>query len=154
MKVCKSCALISRRNQGTAPFWDCIYRTSLWDVAHCYETSLPGWLILIVRRHIQSLDELTISEAVELGQLIRNTSSAIKAVTGCIKTYVLQFAESPDHPHVHFHIIPRMADLPENYRSTQIFKYLGVPGEERVSEEAMNGIASKVREILLANAVA
>jgi len=152
MKACKSCELISRRNQGAAPLWDCIYRTSLWDVAHCYETSLPGWLVLIVRRHIESLDELTDSEAVELGQLIRDASSAIKAVTGCLKTYVLQFAESPDHPHVHFHVIPRMADLPEDYRSTQIFKFLGVPEEERVSEEAMNEIATKVRDILLANA--
>jgi diadenosine tetraphosphate (Ap4A) HIT family hydrolase len=120
MRACKSCEIISRRNQGAAPLWDYIHPTSLWDVAHCYETSLPGWLVLIVRRHIASLDELTIPEALELGQLIRNTSSAIKAVTGCLKTYVLQFAESPDHPHVHFHVIPRMADLPENYRSTQI----------------------------------
>jgi diadenosine tetraphosphate (Ap4A) HIT family hydrolase len=154
MKACKSCELIFRRDQGTAPLWDCIYRTPLWDVAHCFETSVSGWLILIVRRHIESLDELTDSEAVELGQLIRNTSSAIKAVTGCLKTYVLQFAESPDHPHVHFHVIPRMADLPENYRSTHIFKYLGVPEEERVSQEAMNEIASKVRDILLAKAPA
>lgn len=154
MKICKSCELITRRNQGNAPLWDCIYRTALWDVAHCYETSLPGWLVLIVRRHIASLDELTVSEAGELGQLIRDTSSAIKAVTGCIKTYVIQFAESPAHPHVHFHIIPRMANLPENDRSTQIFKYLGVPEEESVSEEVMNGIGEKVRAILSAKATA
>lgn len=152
MKACKSCELISRRNQGAAPLWDCIYRTSLWDVAHCYETSLPGWLVLITRRHIESIDELSNSEAVELGQLLRETSSALKAVTGCLKTYVLQFAESPDHPHVHFHVIPRMAELHEDYRSTQIFKYLGVPEKERVSEDAMNGIATKVRDILLAYA--
>jgi diadenosine tetraphosphate (Ap4A) HIT family hydrolase len=100
------------------------------------------------------LDELTASEAVELGQLIRNTTSAIKTVTGCLKTYVIQFAESPDHPHVHFHIIPRMADLPENDRSIQIFKYLGVPEEKRVSEEAMDAIAGKVRELLLAKTAA
>jgi diadenosine tetraphosphate (Ap4A) HIT family hydrolase len=154
MKTCKSCELISRRNQGTAPLWDCIYRTPLWDVAHCYETSLPGWLVLIVRRHIESLDELTDLEAVELGRLIRRTSSALKDISGCLKTYVLQFAESPQHPHVHFHIIPRMADLPEDRRSTQIFGYLGVPDQERVSQEIMNAIALKVRERLLAQETA
>ena len=120
MKTCKSCELISRRNQGTAPLWDCIYRTPLWDVAHCYETSLPGWLVLIVRRHIESLDELTDLEAVELGRLIHRTSVALKEITGCLKTDVLQFAESPQRPHVHFHVIPRMTDLPENRHSTQI----------------------------------
>jgi len=119
-------------------------------VAHCYETALPGWLILIVRRHIESLDELTDSEAVELGRLITNISSALKEVTGCVKTYVLQFAESPQHPHVHFHIIPRMADLPENRRSIQIFRLLGVPEEERVGPDVMNSIALKVRKKLLA----
>jgi diadenosine tetraphosphate (Ap4A) HIT family hydrolase len=150
MKICKSCELISRRDEGTAPLWDCIYRTSFWDVAHCYETSLPGWLILIVRRHIESLDELTDPEAVELGRLIRRTSSALKKISRCPKTYVLQFAESPLHPHVHFHVIPRMADLPENRRSTQIFGYLGVPEKERVSQEEMNAIALRVREQLLA----
>jgi diadenosine tetraphosphate (Ap4A) HIT family hydrolase len=153
MTTCKSCELIARRDEGTAPLWDCIYRTPLWDVAHCYETCLPGWLVLILRRHIESLDELTDLEAVELGRMIRSTSSALKEITGCVKTYVLQFAESPNHPHVHFHIIPRMADQPENRRSTQIFGYLGVPEEERVSQEAMNAIALKVRERLLAQEI-
>jgi diadenosine tetraphosphate (Ap4A) HIT family hydrolase len=154
MESCKTCELIARRDEGIAPLWDCIYRTPLWDVAHCYETALPGWLVLVARRHIGSLDELTDPEAVELGQLIRNISSALKEVTGCMKTYVLQFAESLEHQHVHFHIIPRMADLPENRRSTQIFGYLGVSEEERVSHEAMNAIALKVRERLLAQATA
>jgi len=150
MITCKSCELIARRDAGVAPLWDCIYRAPHWDVAHCYETALPGWLILIVRRHIESLDELTDSEAVELGRLITNISSALKEVTGCVKTYVLQFAESPQHPHVHFHIIPRMADLPENRRSIQIFRLLGVPEEERVGPDVMNSIALKVRKKLLA----
>ncbi len=148
MTICKTCELIARRNEGAAPLWDCIYHTQLWDVAHCYETALPGWLVLVARRHIGSLDELTDPEAVELGKLIRSISSALKDVTGCLKTYVLQFAESPEHQHVHFHIIPRRIDLPENRRSTRIFEYLGVPEEERVSQEAMNAIALKVRERL------
>ena len=150
MSICKSCELIARRNNGVAPLWDCIYRSPHWDVAHCYETSLLGWLVLIVRRHIASLDELTDPEAIELGRLIRNTSSALKEITGCEKTYVLQFAESPQHQHVHFHIIPRMVDLPEDRRSIRIFGFLGVPEKDRVSEDAMNALSVKVRESLSA----
>jgi diadenosine tetraphosphate (Ap4A) HIT family hydrolase len=145
--------LIANRDTGAAPLWDCIYRTPLWDVVHSYNTALPGWLVLVARRHIESLEELTDPEAVELGRLIRKASSALKEVTGCLKTYVIQFAEAEEHPHVHFHIIPRMADQPENRRSMQIFGYLGVSEKERVSQEAMNAIAVKVRERLLATQV-
>ena len=149
MKTCKTCELIANRDAGTAPFWDCIDRTPFWDVAHSYNTALPGWLVLVVRRHIEALDELTDPEAAELGHLIRRTSLALKEVTGCVKTYVIQLAEAAEHPHVHFHIIPRMADQPANRHSTQIFGYLNVPEEERVSADGMNAIALKVRERLL-----
>lgn len=149
-KHCKTCELTQRRSQGTAPLWDCIHRTEFWDVAHAYNTALPGWLVLIVQRHIEAIDELTEGEAAELGLLIRHVSQALREVTGCMKTYVIQFAEHEDHPHVHFHIVPRMADQPEDRRSTQVFGYLGVSQEERVSEEQMNDIAAQIRRILLA----
>ncbi len=150
MKPCKTCELVARRAAGLAPLWDSIYQTPYWDVAHCMDTALPGWLVLVARRHIAAVDELTEAEAAELGPLIRRTSAALREVTGCVKTYVIQFAESPDHPHVHFHVIPRMADQPEDRKSVNIFKYLRVPEEEMVSEDLMNSIAAKVRTILQA----
>ena len=149
MKDCKTCELIARRDAAIAPLWDCIHRTQFWDVAHSYNSALPGWLVLVARRHIEAIDELTDEEAVELGVLLQRVSLALKEITGCLKTYVIQFAEHAEHPHVHFHIVPRMADQPENRRSTKIFDYLGVPEAERVSEERMNEIALKVQKILL-----
>lgn len=154
MTYCRTCELIVRRDANSAPLWDCIYRTPFWDVVHSYDTALSGWLVLVARRHIESLDQLTDPEAIELGQLIHRTSCALKEVTGYVKTYVIQFAENPEHSHVHFHIIPRMADQPENRNSTQIFGYLGVPEEERVSQEVMNTIAVKVRERLITGVAA
>ena len=151
MRTCKTCELIAQRNADVAPLWDSILRTPYWDVVHSYDTALPGWLVLVARRHITAVDELIDAEAIELGQLIRRTSIALKEVVGCVKTYVIQFAERVDHPHVHFHIIPRMVDQPEERNGTLIFGYLGVPEEERVSEDMMNTIAAKVRGILQAN---
>jgi len=110
---------------------------------------LPGWLVLVARRHIEAIDELTDEEAAELGILLQRTSLALKEITGCAKTYVMQFAEMAEHPHVHFHVVPRMANLPEERRSTKIFGYLGVSEEERLSEETMNEIAAKVKKILV-----
>jgi diadenosine tetraphosphate (Ap4A) HIT family hydrolase len=152
MSGCKTCELLAARDAGAAPLWDAIYRTPFWDVVHSFNTALPGWLVLVVRRHIAAVDELTDAEAAQLGPLIRHVSAALRIVTGCQKTYVIQFAEAAEHPHcasilqdVHFHIVPRMADQPEDRRSTKVFGYLGVPEEERVSEATMNDIAAQVR---------
>ena len=144
---CKTCELISRRDSGDAPPWDEILRTPLWDVVHNYETALPGWLVLVVRRHLSAVDELTEEEALELGSLLRKSSKALKEVVGCEKTYVIQFAEHPEHPHVHFHVVPRMADMPEAYRSTGVFGYSG-SGEAQVSEAEMNALAARLRPLL------
>lgn len=147
---CLTCQLLARRDAGEAPPWDSIVRTDYWDVVHGYNTSLPGWLVLVTRRHITAIDELTDEEAAELGVLLRRTSAALRDITGCVKTYVMQFAEAEGHSHVHFHIVPRMADQPDDRRSTKIFGYLGVPEEERVAEERMNEIAWRTRAILQA----
>jgi len=149
MKRCITCELVNRRDAGDAPLWDCIQRTQFWDLVHSYNTALPGWLVLVARRHIEAIDELTDDEAIELGRLVRRVSIALREVTGCIKTYVVQFAEHEDHPHVHFHIVPRMEDQPEDRRSVRIFGYLGVPDEERVPEERMNEISAKIISVLL-----
>ena len=149
MNECFTCELLSHRDRGQAPLWDNIHRTGYWDVVHSYNTALPGWLVLVIRRHIESLDQMTDAEALELGLLIRKTSVALKEITGCLKTYVIQFAEAKEHPHVHFHIVPRMVDQPQNRKSIFIFGYLGVAEEERVSEEEMNEIGRQVRPFLV-----
>jgi len=148
--LCHTCQLIAARDAGDAPPWDSIHRTPHWDVAHAFNTSLPGWLVLVARRHIEAIDELTDEEAAELGVLLRRSSAALRDITGCVKTYVMQFAEAEGHSHVHFHLVPRMVDQPEERRSTKIFGYLGVSEEERVTEERMNEIAWRTRAILQA----
>lgn len=144
---CLTCDLIARRDRGEAPLWDSILRTASWDLVHSYNTALPGWLVLVARRHVEAIDELTDEEAAELGVLLRQTSAALRHTTGCVKTYVCQFAEQAEHPHVHFHVIPRLAGQPDDRRGPRVFAYLGVPEAERVGEEAMNAIAARLRAV-------
>ncbi len=148
MADCVTCELVARRDAGQAPLWDAIYRTPFWDIVHCNSTSLPGWIVLVIRRHIPSLDALTEDESVELGTLIRQVSLALKEEIGCAKTYVVQFAESQGHQHVHFHIIPRMPDMPDADKGPNIFKYLGVAEDARVDEAQMNQIGLGIRRRL------
>jgi diadenosine tetraphosphate (Ap4A) HIT family hydrolase len=91
---------------------------------------------------------MTEEEAAELGVLLQRASAALREVVGCAKTYVIQFAEAEGHAHVHFHVIPRMADQPEERRSVGIFGYLGVPEAERLDGATMDEIALKVRSFL------
>ena len=148
MNSCDSCKRISTRDAGTAPAWDCIVRTDAWDIVHCYDTSLLGWIVVVSRRHIESIDELTQIEARELGELLQRVSGALKAEVGCQKTYVMQFAEDPRHPHVHFHIVPRMATFGPEDVGANVFKFLSVDSDERVSENDMNILAGGLRKKL------
>ncbi len=146
---CKTCEMTRQRRLGNAPLWDDVYQAKFWDVVHAYNSALPGWLVLVLHRHIESVDELTEHEAAELGILIRRVSLSLKLVLGCIKTYVIQFAEARQHPHAHFHIVPRMVDQPDDRRSARIMGYLGVSQEGSVGEERMNEICTEIRMSLL-----
>jgi diadenosine tetraphosphate (Ap4A) HIT family hydrolase len=148
MTSCTTCALVHRRDAGEAPPWDQIRRTPYWDVVHAYGTAVEGWLVLVVRRHVTAMADLTDDEAAELGPLITSASRALHATVGCAKTYVAQFAEHPDHPHVHVHVVPRAADLPAESRGPRVFGGLGVPEDQQVPEERRNEIAAALRRHL------
>lgn len=123
-------------------------RTPGWDIVHAFDTPIEGWTVLVVRRHILSVAELTDDEAAELGPLIKQVSRAIQATVGCRKTYVVQFAEHVQHPHVHVHVIPRADNLPEDQRGPAIFSQLGGDEARWLPEERMNEIAEQLQRRL------
>lgn len=145
MPVCNSCERIIERDRGLAPPWDKIYRGDYWDLVHAYNTSWLGWLVLVLRRHAEAIADLSPDEAQELGVLILQVSQALQKQTGCLKTYVMQFAESASHPHVHFHVVPRMRDQAPEDISYKVLRHLGVPSNERPSESELNAFALALR---------
>lgn len=149
MADCYTCELAARRDDGTAPLWDNIYRSQHWDVVHHYRTALPGWLILVARRHIQAIDQLTVAEAVELGVMLRQVSLVLKEVTGCLKTYLLQFTDHPRHPHLHFHVVPRLDSLPEARRGANVLGYLREEEDKIIDEAVMNVVGNAVQQRLV-----
>jgi diadenosine tetraphosphate (Ap4A) HIT family hydrolase len=144
MPTCQTCELVARRDAGKAPPWDRILRTPWWDVVHAFGTSIEGWTVLVLRRHASAVSELTDDEVVELGPLIRDVSRALESSTGCPKTYVAQFAEHPDHPHVHVHVIPRPATLDDRSRGPRVFDFLGLPPDRCVPETRMDQLADQI----------
>jgi diadenosine tetraphosphate (Ap4A) HIT family hydrolase len=145
---CRTCELLGRRDRGEAPDWDAIVRTDAWDVVHCDSTSLLGWIVLVLRRHVAAVADLTEDEAAELGPLVRRVSRALHDLCDCEKTYIVQFAEHPAHRHVHVHVIPRSTDLDEDRRGPAVFTFLGAPEADRVGEDEMNAFAVSLRRWL------
>ncbi|MCC9308555.1 HIT family protein [Kitasatospora sp. RB6PN24] len=108
-----------------------------WRVAHAFGAGLLGWLVLLPRRHVLSIAELTDEEAAGLGHWQVRLSRALTEETGCRKVYLAQFAEAPGFGHVHFHLVPRPPELAQELRGPGIFGLLGGgPGpSEREQDE-------------------
>jgi diadenosine tetraphosphate (Ap4A) HIT family hydrolase len=119
-----------------------------WRVAHAFGTALPGWLVLIPRRHVAAIADLTDAEAAGLGLWQVRLSRALHAVTGCEKTYVAQFAEAEGFSHVHFHLVPRMAGLEPGLRGPKVFGLLGRATGEAVGEPERDTLAEALSTAL------
>lgn len=119
-----------------------------WRVAHAFGTALPGWLVVVPCRHVTALDELTPAEAAELGPLLRDVTAAMRSVLGCAKTYVALFAEAEGFAHVHFHVIPRAADLADDLQGPRVFGLLGGDAARHVSEATMDDVAARLASVL------
>ena len=142
---CMSCA---RNARADLPARERIYVGPRWRVAHAFGTSLPGWLVLVPRRHTVALDDLTVDEAADLGPLLKAVSSALRDVVRCRKTYVALFAEAEGFQHVHFHIIPRQPGLEADLRGPRVFGLMGGDPASYVPEDVMDEMAGRLSQAL------
>jgi diadenosine tetraphosphate (Ap4A) HIT family hydrolase len=140
--ACFSCA---QETSHDVPLRERVWSVPGWRVALAFNSSLPGWTVLVPTRHVESLDELNDDETLVLGGLMRDVTRALRTVTGCVKTYVMLLAEAPGFTHVHFHVVPRMADLPEERKGRRIIEYLK---EEPLTEEQLDEVAQLLRTAL------
>jgi diadenosine tetraphosphate (Ap4A) HIT family hydrolase len=111
---------------------------------------MPGWLVILPRRHTTAIAEHTSVEAAELGAILVASSQALHRVTGCTKTYVAQFAEAAGFSHTHFHVIPRASDLPDEHIGPDVFWYLGRPSAEEVPAADRDSLARRLRSAIAA----
>jgi diadenosine tetraphosphate (Ap4A) HIT family hydrolase len=109
---------------GVLPPREDVVHTDHWRAVHAFNSTLPGWLVLLPTRHLTSFTELTPEAADELGGLVRRLGAALEAVTGCVKTYLMQFSEAEGFSHLHLHLVPRLRDLPVDARGPKVFAYL------------------------------
>jgi diadenosine tetraphosphate (Ap4A) HIT family hydrolase len=138
---CWSCpSLTGERRISPGPF---IHEGRYWVVDHAYPTRLPGWLVLVLKRHAEALHDLSSEETAEMGDLIRRACQVLRAVTGCQKEYVLLYAEAPHFAHLHVHVVPRATDLPDDLRGPRVFGLLSA--EDAVPPEAIRALSEELR---------
>jgi len=145
--VCESNRGAARISPG-AP----IYDGEFWIVEHAYPTALLGWLVVVLKRHVEALHLLTAAESAELGVLQWASSKTLASLTGCAKEYVAFFAETPGFHHVHVHVVPRGAGLDPQLRGGKVFALLqdgreDVVAPEHVAEFCVRAATEMVRHL-------
>lgn len=125
-----------------------IYLSDQWRVSHAW-SSLEGWLVVCPRRHVEAIDELNDDELGSIGGLLGTLGSALRAVVGCEKTYVVLFAEQQGFAHLHFHVVPRMPWFTRQDRGPNVFRFLRASEDEQVPAARRDELAAQISQLLV-----
>lgn len=142
---CYSC---DQQAVASLPPREDVVRTAHWRVAHAFNSTLAGWLVVLPTRHVESFTELSPEAADELGGLVRRLGVALESVTGCVKTYLMQFSEAEGFSHLHLHLVPRLADQPDDARGPRVFSYLAQDEASWLTEDERDAVAVSLRAAL------
>jgi diadenosine tetraphosphate (Ap4A) HIT family hydrolase len=137
--TCSFCSVDPSLAHPAAPFAPGaqLHLDEHWRLVHARPTSVTGWLVLVLRRHVEALHELTDDEAAGLGRWLVPVCRALHRVTGCEVEYVAQLADSRADPHVHVHLIARGPGWPRCRTGAAVLGDLGSPGSRPVSEDSI-----------------
>ena len=144
--ICEKLAILD-----TLPACENIWQTEHWFVVHAFNTSLEGWLVLNSKVHALSYVDLSDEAVQELGTLQKRLTQALQAVVGAERAYSVAFSEQGthgDYRHLHVHLIARMPNQASEFKGPNIFKQLGVPDEQAVSQERRNELAQQLTDFL------
>jgi diadenosine tetraphosphate (Ap4A) HIT family hydrolase len=102
-----------------------------------------GHCMVITKRHITSISEMTKDEWSDVTALIATVSKTLEAKYECEKTYLLSIGDQVSH--LHFHLIPKHKDLCSmgEYCFHALFK---AEGERSPSEMEQKLLADEIRE--------
>lgn len=114
---------------------------------HADPVPIAGWMMLATRAHRGGLDELSPTEQAEAGVILAALAKAVRAETGCERTYSITFNEAVRH--LHLHVIPRHASdatttswaLADRYRATARKEV--DPADPAEAERAARAIAAR-----------
>jgi diadenosine tetraphosphate (Ap4A) HIT family hydrolase len=122
-----------------------IYIGTHWQVEHAYPSKLVGWLVIVLRRHAIALHELTSAEFAEFGSVLEMTVRALHGALGPAKEYAACYAEARGFEHIHFHVVPRAREMPEELMGAGSFDLLRVSPSDAASPTAIHAFCKSLQ---------
>jgi diadenosine tetraphosphate (Ap4A) HIT family hydrolase len=143
MQTCGICA--SLEGPGCV---EPLYEDELWHVRHADPAGVPGWMMLITKRHVGGPAHFDDREAAAFGPALRHFEQVLERVTGALRIYTAALGES--HPHFHAHMVPRYAAMPRDAKAWGVFdlqRAVGA-GEIAIEREAVERVSAAYRNAL------
>lgn len=143
---CLSCK--SLRGEITLSPGGVIYQGKYWQVEHVYPTTIRGWLVIVLRRHIRALHELRSQEWDELARIQRVLVNVLRQTMRSEKEYIACFTEQQGFRHIHFHVIAKPRTLPSDARGSRIFSLLKIDKSQAVPVHDVEVLCERLRRRL------
>lgn len=97
-----------------------IYEDALWHIRPAPSPpGVPGWMMMISRRHVAGPAHFDDAEARSFGLALRHFERVLEEVTGALRVYTAAMGESS--PHFHAHLVPRTASMPKDAKGWGVF---------------------------------
>jgi diadenosine tetraphosphate (Ap4A) HIT family hydrolase len=122
-----------------------IYSGQYWLVEHAYPARRKGWIVIVLKRHVEALHELTANEFSELGMIQARLLKLLHEATHCQKEYIACYAELEHFRHVHIHVFAKPHDLPKEWYGGSSFEILHVSAEETVPRDEISAFCDLLR---------
>jgi diadenosine tetraphosphate (Ap4A) HIT family hydrolase len=112
-----------------------IFEGEYWFVEHAYPVKTIGWIVIVLKRHVEALHELTEEEFAELAQIQAKLIPLLHKELRCEKEYISCYAEMEHFHHIHFHVFAKPFNLPEELKGGKSFGLLKTAPEGAISSD-------------------
>jgi diadenosine tetraphosphate (Ap4A) HIT family hydrolase len=127
-----------------------VFENDLWHVRPIdAPAGVPGWMMLVARRHVHGPAQFTQREAASFGLTWCHLQRVLLEITGALRIYTAALGESA--PHFHGHLIPRYERMPKEAKGWPVFdlERAAKAGEVVVDPADVADITNRFRAALL-----
>jgi len=112
-----ACGVCQKLGAGTGVT---LFENELWHVRAADDPcGVPGWMMLITRRHAPGPAHFNMQEAQSFGPTLCHLQRVLLEVTGALRIYTAAMGESS--PHFHAHMVPRYKVMPKDAKAWAVF---------------------------------
>lgn len=105
-----------------------------------------GHLFVETKRHITSFAEFSDQEAAELGVIYKKATVLLESELGAEHVYSYRIGHLA--PHLHFHLVPRYRNTPEQFWDRELHNW---PEAPRITQNEIRALSEKLLVLFNAN---